>query len=242
MEAIELGRLLARRDRPLVLEITEHIAIDDYAAVRSAIERLGADVRVAVDDAGAEIANFSHLVELRPHLVKVDAGLIRDVDTDVVRQAVVVGLVHYAAKAGCEVIAEGIETEAERSTAHALGVTHGQGYLIARPGRAGAFVAVPMSAAPRARRSTATRATFPADSTAISSPSPVVPVAPGLVSGEGWRLRRSVPMCEATRSERQRTSRSPGWMEGGDPTGSPPSTSGRGCWPGRCRGSHRGRP
>ncbi len=139
VEAIDLGRLLARRDRPLVLEITEHVTVDDYAAVRSAIERLGSDVRVAVDDAGAGIANFSHFVELRPHQVKVDAGLIRDLDTDLVRQAVVVGLVHYAAKAGCVVIAEGIETEAERATAHALGVTHGQGYLMARPGRAGTF-------------------------------------------------------------------------------------------------------
>jgi EAL domain-containing protein (putative c-di-GMP-specific phosphodiesterase class I) len=139
VEAIDLGRLLARRDRPLVIEITEHVAIDDYAAVRSAIERLGSDVRVAVDDAGAGIANFNHLVELRPHLVKVDAGLIRDLDTDLVRQAVVVGLVHFAAKAGCEIIAEGIETEAERATAHALGVTHVQGYLMARPGRAGTF-------------------------------------------------------------------------------------------------------
>ena len=88
---------------------------------------------MAVDDAGAGIANFSHLVELRPGLVKVDAGLIRDLDTDLARQAVVVGLVHFAAKAGCEVIAEGIETEAERATAYALGVTHGQGFLVARP-------------------------------------------------------------------------------------------------------------
>jgi EAL domain-containing protein (putative c-di-GMP-specific phosphodiesterase class I) len=139
VEASGLARVLADRDRPVVLEITEHVAIDDYGAVRSAIDRLGQGVRVAVDDAGAGIANFSHLVELRPRLVKVDAGLIRDLDTDLARQAVVVGLVHFAAKAGCEVIAEGIETEAERTTAHGLGVTHGQGFLIARPAPVGEF-------------------------------------------------------------------------------------------------------
>ena len=133
VDASGLARLLSNRDRPVVLEITEHVVIDDYREVRSAIDRLGPDVRVAVDDAGAGIANFSHLVELRPGLVKVDAGLIRDLDTDLVRQAVVVGFVHFAAKAGCEVIAEGIETEAERATANALGVTHGQGFLFARP-------------------------------------------------------------------------------------------------------------
>ena len=130
--------------------------------MRSAIERLGADVRVAVDDAGAGIANFSHLVELRPHLVKVDAGLIRDLDTDLARQAVVVGLVHFAAKAGCEVIAEGIETEAERATADALGVTHGQGYLIARPGRAGAFARPAPAHHPRRVGGAATRPVVPA--------------------------------------------------------------------------------
>lgn len=158
VEAEGLARVLADRDRPLVLEITEHVLIEDYRAVRSAIDRLGPDVRVAVDDAGAGIANFSHLVELRPRLVKVDAGLIRDLDTDLARQAVVVGLVHFAAKVGCEVIAEGIETEAERATAQALGVTHGQGFLIARPasvedfgGSAPVRPALPVSRAIRTR-------------------------------------------------------------------------------------------
>lgn len=139
VEAAGLAHVLAARDRAVVLEITEHVVIDDYRAVRAAIDRFGPDVRIAVDDAGAGIANFSHLVELRPRLVKVDAGLIRDVDTDLARQAAVVGLVHFAAKAGCEVIAEGIETEAERATAHDLGVTHGQGFLIAHPAPVGDF-------------------------------------------------------------------------------------------------------
>ena len=81
VDAIGLSRVLAERDRPLVLEITEHVLIEDYRAVRSAINRLGNDVRIAVDDAGAGIANFSHLVELRPKLVKVDAGLDPRVST-----------------------------------------------------------------------------------------------------------------------------------------------------------------
>jgi EAL domain-containing protein (putative c-di-GMP-specific phosphodiesterase class I) len=125
------------------------VTIDDYRAVRSAIDRLGPDVRTAVDDVGAGIANFSHLVELRPGIVKIDAGLIRDLDTDLARQAVLVGLVHFAAKAGCEVIAEGIETEAERVTAAALGVTHGQGFLFARPAPVATFRTAPAGASAR---------------------------------------------------------------------------------------------
>jgi len=128
-----LGRMLADWPGPVVLEVTEHDAIEAYGPLREAMLRLGPGVRLAVDDAGAGVANFNHMVELRPNFVKIDAGLVRGVNADLSRQAVVVGLIHFAAKAGCEVIAEGVETEAERATVMALGVTLGQGYLLARP-------------------------------------------------------------------------------------------------------------
>jgi EAL domain-containing protein (putative c-di-GMP-specific phosphodiesterase class I) len=95
--------------------------------------RLGPDVRLAVDDAGAGVANFHHLVELRPEFVKIDVSLVRGVDTDLSRQAVVAGILHFAAAAHCQVIAEGIETEAELAMVTELGVTLGQGYLLGRP-------------------------------------------------------------------------------------------------------------
>ena len=91
------------------------------------------DVRLAVDDAGAGVANFNHLVELRPEFVKIDASLVRGVDTDLSRQAVVAGILHFATAAQCQVIAEGIETDAELATVTELGVTLGQGYLLGRP-------------------------------------------------------------------------------------------------------------
>ena len=131
-----LDRVLAPRSRPVVLEITEHEAIIEYAPLREAVLRLGPDVRLAVDDAGAGVANFNHLVELRPNFLKIDVGLVRGVHEDVGRQAVVAGLVHFAASAGCQVIAEGIETDAELAMVRSLGVTLGQGYLLARPAAA----------------------------------------------------------------------------------------------------------
>jgi EAL domain-containing protein (putative c-di-GMP-specific phosphodiesterase class I) len=88
---------------------------------------------MAVDDAGAGIANFNHLLELRPAFVKIDIGLVRGVDADPGRRAVVAALIHFAAESGCQVIAEGIETEAELATLEDLDVTLGQGYLLARP-------------------------------------------------------------------------------------------------------------
>jgi EAL domain-containing protein (putative c-di-GMP-specific phosphodiesterase class I) len=129
----DLAMILARRTRPVVIEITEHDLIDDYRAVREAIASLGPDVRVAVDDAGAGIANFSHIVELRPDYVKLDAKLIHGLNADLARQALVVGLRHFARAMGHYVIAEGIETEEELAALRALDVRFGQGYLLGRP-------------------------------------------------------------------------------------------------------------
>jgi EAL domain-containing protein (putative c-di-GMP-specific phosphodiesterase class I) len=133
-QSTRLSELLAVRTRPIVLEITEHEMIDDYAPLHLAMSRLGGDVGLAVDDAGAGIANFRHLVELRPNLVKIDASLIRGANADVSRQALIVGLVHFAEVSGAQVLAEGLETDAEQATVQRLGVTLGQGFLLGRPG------------------------------------------------------------------------------------------------------------
>ena len=129
----QLAGLLRRADRPIVLEITEHVPVRDYAALRAAIGRLGTDVRVAIDDAGAGVANFSHIVELRPAFVKLDIGLVRGIDSDLTRRALIVGLLHFARESRSQTIAEGVETEAELATLRALEVPLAQGYLLGRP-------------------------------------------------------------------------------------------------------------
>jgi PAS domain S-box-containing protein len=128
-----LTEALAGRDRPIVLEITEHDRIDDYGAVREAIRALGPDIRLAVDDAGAGAANMVHLVELRPDFVKLDISLVRGINIDPTRQALVVGLRHFATAARCRLVAEGIETAAEATTLAAFGIEYGQGYWLGRP-------------------------------------------------------------------------------------------------------------
>jgi EAL domain-containing protein (putative c-di-GMP-specific phosphodiesterase class I) len=142
-ERIRLTGVLAYRTRPIVLEITEHEIIEDYAPLHAALRSLGPDVRLAVDDAGAGVANFKHLVDLRPDLVKIDAGLVRGVNADVSRQALIVGLVHFGAVSGAQVLAEGLETEAEQETVQRLGVTLGQGYRLARPAAIGNWTVEP---------------------------------------------------------------------------------------------------
>lgn len=136
-----LAALLEGSVRPISLEITEHVAIEDYPAMRSAIAALGDNVSLAIDDAGAGFASFRHILELHPHQVKLDIGLIRDVDSDTSRQALVAGMVHFARKTECTLIGEGIETQAECDALAELGVTLGQGYLFGRPESVPATVA-----------------------------------------------------------------------------------------------------
>jgi EAL domain-containing protein (putative c-di-GMP-specific phosphodiesterase class I) len=142
LAGVELRATLADRTRPIVLEVTEHDTIDDYGALRSAFVALGSGLRLAVDDAGAGVANFNHLVELRPQFVKVDIGLVRGVNADLTRQALIVALLHFAGATDCHVVAEGIETEAERAVLAKLDVEFGQGYLFGRPEEAPTWAAL----------------------------------------------------------------------------------------------------
>lgn len=132
-ERTQLAHLFDATGRPVVVEITEHEPIDDYQAIREAIHGLGRDLRVAVDDAGAGVANFGHIIALRPNFVKLDINLVRGVNADLGRQALVVGMRHFSRTAGCQLVAEGIEVAAEASILRSLGVGFGQGYLFGRP-------------------------------------------------------------------------------------------------------------
>ncbi len=144
-----LREILWAADRPIVLEVTEHELIEDYEAVRKAIRSLGRDIRLAVDDAGAGVANFGHIIDLRPDFVKLDISLVRRVNANLGRQAMVVGMRHFSRTAGCRLIAEGVETEEEAATLRTLGVEFGQGYLFGHPEASHALRA---AARPRSKR------------------------------------------------------------------------------------------
>jgi EAL domain-containing protein (putative c-di-GMP-specific phosphodiesterase class I) len=125
--------------RELILEITEHEPVEDYALLRDAISRIGASLRWAIDDAGAGFANLRHILELRPQFVKLDRALVSDLTFDPARQALIAGLLHFSRALGTTLVAEGIETEAERLALRDLGVEAGQGYLFGRPARVGSW-------------------------------------------------------------------------------------------------------
>lgn len=169
-----LGRLLRTVDRPVVLEITEHVAVEDYAGLRAAIDRFRPRVRIAVDDAGSGVANLNHIVELRAAFMKLDISIVRGIESDLTRKALVLGLQHFAAEANTQTIAEGVETDNELAVLRDLRVPLVQGFLLARPAPAAewaeqddALTAAAAPAGPGTRRARTnvvrSRATLPSE-------------------------------------------------------------------------------
>ncbi|MFB3738477.1 MAG: EAL domain-containing protein [Candidatus Velamenicoccus archaeovorus] len=133
--APELADLLEGIERRVVLEITEYTPIPDSPDFLHALRRLRArGIRVAVDDTGTGFAGLDHILRLTPDIVKLDAVVTRDIDRDEVRRSLTTALASVAGAVGAEIVAEGIETEAQLAAVRALGVRLAQGYHLGRPG------------------------------------------------------------------------------------------------------------
>lgn len=102
----------------VVLEITEHEKVVDYAGLRAAMDHWrGRGVRFAADDAGAGYSGMRRLVELRPELIKLDRSITRGLDLDPARFAMATALAAFAREIGSGLVAEGVETASELAKA-----------------------------------------------------------------------------------------------------------------------------
>ncbi|HEY4199608.1 MAG TPA: EAL domain-containing protein [Devosiaceae bacterium] len=118
----------------LIFEMTEHNPVKDFHRLGRWVEAARSrNVTIAIDDFGAAYAGLNTLLLLRPQMIKLDLALIRGIDTDRGRQALVKGLLDACTCLGCSVVAEGVETAAEFSTLSRLGITLMQGYFFAMP-------------------------------------------------------------------------------------------------------------
>ncbi len=128
----------------LVVEITEQEDLD-----RACLERKrnipGFSGSFALDDYGSGYSNELNLLELSPRYIKIDISIVRGIDTDRDKQQIVSNIVAYAHARSMQLIAEGIETEAQLRTVIGLGVDLLQGYYLSRP------AAVPAPVAPAAQ-------------------------------------------------------------------------------------------
>ena len=118
----------------LMFEFTENERLD-LAHVKNILGTYRAfGFLTALDDFGAGYAGLGLLADFQPDLIKLDMDLIRGIDGDNVRRAIVEAVVRACAQINVCVIAEGIETEGEAVTLGELGVELLQGYLFAKPG------------------------------------------------------------------------------------------------------------
>ena len=120
----------------IVLEITERAALDQIRGLPGRMARLREmGFRIAVDDLGAGYAGLSSFAALEPEVVKADMSLVRGIEASPVKQKLVSAIVALSKDLGIHLIAEGIETAAERDCITELGADALQGYLFARPTR-----------------------------------------------------------------------------------------------------------
>ena len=118
----------------VVLEVTEHAAVADAAALLTAIRPLvERGVRLAIDDAGSGFSGLQQILRLSPDIIKLDAALVRDIDTCPAKQAMISGVVTFTSRMHTALVAEAIETAEELTAQRVLGVGHGQGYHTGRP-------------------------------------------------------------------------------------------------------------
>jgi EAL domain-containing protein (putative c-di-GMP-specific phosphodiesterase class I) len=131
----------------VVLELTEHVGVEDYSELTEALHGLRAmGVRLAVDDAGSGFSSLQHILNLRPDIIKLDRALVEGIDTDPARRALAGSLLAFGAEIGAQVVAEGIENQREQTVLRRLGVRYGQGFHLGRPAPLPLTEATPVAA------------------------------------------------------------------------------------------------
>jgi diguanylate cyclase (GGDEF)-like protein len=120
----------------LMLEITEHGVLEDFAAAFRHLQEVRAlGVQVSVDDFGTGWSSLSYLQQLPVDELKIDRSFVATLGVDGPSMAIVGSLVDMAHALGLQVVAEGVESPDQLAELHRLDCDAVQGYLLARPAR-----------------------------------------------------------------------------------------------------------
>ena len=133
-QVCELAEAAGLSPSAFEIEITETAVIADpqrAARVVTSLRKAGASV--ALDDFGTGYSSLTHLRELPIDRVKIDQSFVANCLIDRSASAILVGITHIAHDLGMEVVAEGVESEAQLDFLRAVGCDAAQGYHLARP-------------------------------------------------------------------------------------------------------------
>ncbi|MFZ5973915.1 MAG: GGDEF domain-containing protein [Bacillota bacterium] len=118
----------------VIIEITEKSALDDFSDYKKTINHYKEQgYKIAIDDAGSGYSGLKLIADIRPHYVKLDMDIIRNVDKDKFKLALVKSFRDFCGATDIKLVAEGIETSEELETLIEIGVNYAQGYFIQRP-------------------------------------------------------------------------------------------------------------
>ena len=124
----------------LTLELTENLMADGSAEIRQAFHGLrDLGVGLSIDDFGTGYSNLRYLETFPISEIKIDRSLVHDLAHSAAKRVIVESVIKLGTALGIQIVAEGIETEAECAIMRAMGCPVGQGYFFARPLEASAF-------------------------------------------------------------------------------------------------------
>ncbi len=120
--------------KQLELEITEGLLMSGHAYIDDALSELSAlEVSIAMDDFGTGYSSLSYLRSYPFNVLKIDREFVNDITVDPADRELVNAAIVMAHGLGLKVVAEGVETEAQRVLLSEQGCDYGQGYLFSKP-------------------------------------------------------------------------------------------------------------
>jgi diguanylate cyclase (GGDEF)-like protein len=163
-------------------EITESVAMEDTQVTRSAFERLGKlGVHVSIDDFGTGHSSLATLRRLPAQELKIDRAFVADMASDADAKAIVDAVLTMARALGLRVVAEGVETPAQRDLLVQMGCNELQGYLFAKPMSARAIALWAMDA-PASLAQTFSPSLFKDTAVIDHAPTQILPSRPAQLS------------------------------------------------------------
>jgi EAL domain-containing protein (putative c-di-GMP-specific phosphodiesterase class I) len=135
VESVEEALAATGASGPMLeLELTERMLMEDVSTVRAALMRLKAiGVRIAIDDFGTGYTSLAHLKHLPVDRLKIDRSFVTDLPADQGSAAIARAIIQLGRSLNLQVLAEGVETDAQRDWVRAQGCDAQQGFLMGEP-------------------------------------------------------------------------------------------------------------
>lgn len=118
----------------IIFEILESEGINNYNTILSFIEKAKSyGAKIAIDDFGSGYSNFERLVKLQPDFIKIDGGLIRNIDKNEDMKIITQTIVDFSNKLGAKTVAEYVHSKEIFDIISRMGVDFAQGFYIGKP-------------------------------------------------------------------------------------------------------------